>query len=206
MAKLVFYDVDHRYTVDGQEVPSVSELTRFITREVYEDTPKLAMNNAADRGTRIHRATEALDKFGTVEIESGGEEDDITPYISAYAQFLKEHTPNWEQIEWPVHNGMLYAGTLDRYGTMDGKMVILDIKTAASIGSLLKVLYTAAQNLYRMAIEPEYTVEAIYILQLKKDGKYRLIELEIQNELAEACIELHLALRKKKKGKKTKND
>lgn len=61
MAKLVFYDVDHRYTVDGQEVPSVSELTRFITREVYEDTPKLAMNNAADRGTRIHRATEALD-------------------------------------------------------------------------------------------------------------------------------------------------
>ena len=48
MAKLVFYDVDHRYTVDGQEVPSVSELTRFITREVYEDTPKLAMNNAAD--------------------------------------------------------------------------------------------------------------------------------------------------------------
>lgn len=53
MAKLVFYDVDHRYTVDGQEVPSVSELTRFITREVYEDTPKLAMDNAADRGTRI---------------------------------------------------------------------------------------------------------------------------------------------------------
>lgn len=86
MAKLVFYDVDHRYPVDGQDVPSVSELTRFITREVYEDTPKLAMNNAADRGTRIHKATEALDKFGAVEIESDGTEDDITPYISAYAQ------------------------------------------------------------------------------------------------------------------------
>lgn len=63
MAKLVFYDADHRYTVDGQEVPSVSELTRFITREVYEDTPKLAMDNAAVRGTRIHRKLFRCDYF-----------------------------------------------------------------------------------------------------------------------------------------------
>lgn len=202
MAALVFYDVGHRYTVDGQEVPSVSELTRFITREVYEDTPKLAMNSAADRGTRVHKATEELDKTGKVEIDSDDGEEDITPYISAYAQFLKDHKPSWEQIEWPVHNGLLYAGTLDRYGTMNGKKIILDIKTAASIGSLLRVLYTAAQNLYRMAIEPEYAVDAIYILQLKRDGKYRLVELEIQNELAEACIQLHQALRKKERKKK----
>ena len=65
----------------------------------------------------------------------------------------------------------------------------------------MKVLYTAAQNLYRMAIEPECVVEAIYILQLKKDGKYRLIELEIQDELAKACIALHQALKKKERKK-----
>lgn len=199
MAKLIFYDTEHKYTVDGAEVPSVSELTRFITREVYESTPQLAMDRAADRGTKIHKATEALDKYGSAEIE-----DDIAPYLKAYVQFLKEHSPDWERIEWAVNNGKLYAGTLDRYGTLDGKKAILDIKTAASIGSLMKVLYTAAQNLYRMAIEPECAVEAIYILQLKKDGKYRLIELEIQDELAKACIALHQAL--KKKERKKEND
>lgn len=199
MAKLIFYDTNHRYTVDGEEVPSVSELTRFITREVYETAPQLAMDKAADRGTKIHKATEAIDKFGSAEIE-----DDISAYLRAYVSFLKEHKPVWEKIEWSVHNGLLYAGTLDRYGTLDGKKVILDIKTAASIGNAVKMLYTAAQNLYRMAIEPEFTVEALYVLQLKKDGKYRLIELEINNQLAEACIALHQALKKRKRG--TKND
>lgn len=199
MAKLIFYDAGHKYTVGGEEVPSVSELTRFITREVYESAPQLAMDRAGSRGTKIHKASEAIDKYGSAEIE-----DDIAPYLRAYVRFLKDFSPEWERIEWPVNNGMLYAGTLDRYGTLSGKRAILDIKTAASIGTPTKVLYTAAQNLYRMAIEPEYAVEALYILQLKKDGKYRLIELEIQDELALSCIALHQAL--KKKERKKKND
>jgi hypothetical protein len=194
MAKIVFYDTSHRYTVDGEEVPSVSELTRFITREVHEDAPQLAMDKAADRGTKVHKATESIDKYGSAEIE-----EDIAPYLQAYVQFLKDYKPDWEKIEWAVNNGTLYAGTLDRYGTLGDKKVILDIKTTGSIGVLTKVLYTAAQNLYRMAIESENKVDAIYILQLKKDGKYRLMELEIQNELAEACITLHLATKKRKR-------
>lgn len=35
MANLVFFEENHRYTVDGEEVPSVSELTRFIAKEIY---------------------------------------------------------------------------------------------------------------------------------------------------------------------------
>lgn len=195
MAKLIFYDVGHKYTVDGEEVPSVSELTRFITREVYESAPQFAMDNAASRGTKIHKATEAIDKFGSAEIE-----DDIAGYLRAYVKFLKECKPVWEKIEWSVNNGTLYAGTLDRYGTLNGKKAIVDIKTASVISALAKVLYTAAQNLYRMAIEPDFKVEAIYVLHLSKDGNYRLIELEIQDELANACIALHQALKKKKRG------
>jgi hypothetical protein len=61
------------------------------------------------------------------------------------------------------------------------------------------VLYTAAQNLYRMAIEGEYPVEQIVILQLKKDGTYKCIELEIQDELANACIALSQALRRRRR-------
>lgn len=197
MAKLIFYDDTHRYTVDGEEVPSVSELTRFITREVYETVPQTVMDNAGDRGTKVHKATEAIDKYGSAEID-----DDLLCYLQAYVAFLKENSPKWEKIEWAVNNGQLYAGTIDRYGELDGKNVIVDIKTTATIGSSHKVLYTAAQNLYRMAIQAEHKVDAIYILQLKKDGKYRLIELDIDDNLANACITLHYSLKKKKKGEK----
>ena len=191
------FEDSHRYTVDGEEVPSVSELTRFISREVYSDVRQDAMDNAASRGTRIHKAAEALDKFGSVEIE-----DELIGYLKAYIAFLKEHKPEWQKIEWAVSNGLLYAGTLDRYGTMEDKHVIVDIKSTGRISQPHKVLYTAAQNLYRMAVQPDNPVDAIYILQLKSDGKYKLYQLEIQDELAMSCIALHQALKKIKRTKK----
>lgn len=196
-----FFEEDHRYVIDGEEVPSVSEITRFISNEVYRDVMEAAKDNAAERGTKIHKATEALDKFGKVEID-----DELTPYLKAYLAFLKAASPEWEKIEWPVHNGLLYAGTLDRYGTIEGRRAIVDIKSTASISRQHKVLYTAAQNLYRMAIEDEHPVEALYILQLKKDGNYKLIELPIEDALANACITLSTALAKKKRKKEKEND
>ena len=198
MARLLFYDDTHRYTVDGEEVPSVSELTRFLTREVYTDTPQYFMDGAAARGTKVHKATEALDKYGSVDCE-----DDIAPYVQAYVQFLKDKNPDWEKIEWSVCNQKLYAGTVDRYGTLDGKKVILDIKTTQSISGMHKVLYRAQQNLYKLAVLQEQPVDELWILQLKKDGTYKLIPLEFDDDLALACLTMHEAIKKTKRRKKT---
>lgn len=197
MANLIFYDETHRYTVDGEEVPSVSELTRFISKEIYGEISQSILDSAASRGTAVHKAAEALDKYGRVEVS-----DESLPYIKAYLSFLKEKKPEWEKIEWQVNNQTLYAGTIDRYGTVNGKKAIVDLKTTANIDKGHRVLYTAAQNLYRMAIESDHPVEAIYILQLKKDETWRLYEIEVQNELAEACITLSLALKKRRRKKK----
>ena len=196
MANLIFFDEGHRYTVDGVEVPSVSEVTRFLAREVYSDVNQTALDAAATRGTNVHKATEALDKFGQVEVD-----DEALPYLKAYVAFRKEQNPEWEKIEWPVNNGLLYAGTIDRYGLLGDRHVILDIKTTARIDRPHKVVYTAAQNLYRMAIQEKHAVDAIVILQLKKDGTYKMIELEVQDELANACLTMHQAFMKRKKMK-----
>lgn len=75
MANLVFFEENHRYTVDGEEVPSVSELTRFIAREIYGEIQQTVLDTAAARGTKVHKAAEALDKFGSVEID-----DDLSGY------------------------------------------------------------------------------------------------------------------------------
>ena len=57
MARLIFYDAEHEYTVDGVKYPSVSEILRFISREIYDDTNQYALDHAADLGTSVHKAT-----------------------------------------------------------------------------------------------------------------------------------------------------
>ena len=199
MARLLFYDDTHRYTVDGEEVPSVSELIRFITRELYTDTPQYFMEGAAARGTLVHKATESLDEFGKVECE-----DDIAPYIQAYVSFLKDCQPNWEKIEWPICNGTRYAGTVDRYGELNGKKVVLDIKTTQSISGMHKLLYGAQLTLYKMAVEQERPVEKLVVLQLKKDGSYKLIPIEENEPLALACLTMHEAIKNSKTKRRKK--
>ena len=193
MAQLLFFDEGHKYTIDGEELPSVSELTRFISREIYGDVGQFNLDRAADRGTAVHKATELLDKYGTAEID-----EDISPYLKAYIAFRKEHKCEWQKIEYATHHPEnLYAGTLDRVGTVDGKLVVLDIKTSSTIQ---KPLYTAQLNLYRKMLPDP--IEQLVILHLKKDGTYKLIDIPIEDALADACITMHEALKKKKRSKK----
>ena len=120
---LEFYDKGHVYMLDGVRIPCVSDLCRFLHRELYKDAPNWTMEAAADRGTKVHAATEALDRAGQAEIE-----DDYLPYLEAYVQFLREHDVRWEMIEQAMHHPEhKYAGTIERYGTIDGIPTLLDI-------------------------------------------------------------------------------
>ena len=193
MAQLLFFDEGHKYTLDVEELPSVSQLTRFISREIYGDVGQFNLDRAADRGTAVHKATELLDKYGTAEID-----EDISPYLKAYIAFRKEHKCEWQKIEYATHHPEnLYAGTLDRVGTVDGKLVVLDIKTSSTIQ---KPLYTAQLNLYRKMLPDP--IEQLVILHLKKDGTYKLIDIPVDDTLADACVTMHEALKKKKRSKK----
>lgn len=198
MANLVFFDQSHTYEVDGDPVPSVSEITRFMSREIYGDITQQQLDHAGSRGTAVHKALEVLDKYGEVEAS-----EDIVPYIKAYLSYRRDHICDWKKIEYPVcHPKKIYAGTLDRYGTVDEVPTILDFKTTYSIDPAHRKLYTAAQNLYRRAIEDSLPVEQIIILQLKTDATYKEFKIEIEDSLADACLTLHEALKKKKRKKK----
>lgn len=191
MSQLIFYDTGHIYELDGERVPSVSEITRFLSREIYGDVSQYKLDHAAERGTKVHKLTEALDKYGEIEAPS-----DILPYLQAYLAFRAEHKVEWREIEKAhYHPDKLYAGTIDRVGMVDGKTCIVDIKTSSS---LKKPLYGAQLNLYRMML-PNLEIDALYILHLKNDGKYKLVELPIADDVALACITLHEATKKKRR-------
>lgn len=193
MRGLKFYDEGHIYEYRGERIPSVSEILRFMSREVYGDIDKYVLDNAAQRGTAVHSATEALDRYGTVECS-----EDIYGYIQAYARFLNEHTVEWKYIEAPIaHRRMKYAGTIDRAGMVDGCFAIVDLKTNAAIK---KPLVKAQLNGYRKLLtERRERIENLYCLQLLPDGRYRLYPTAIDDTEFMACYKMHVAMQKKQK-------
>lgn len=196
MADLEFYDKGHIYMQGGERIPCVSDLCRFIHKEIYKDAPVWQLEAAADRGTAVHKATEVLDTTGTAEISS-----EYAPYLEAYAAFLREHSVEWELIEHPdYHPEYGYAGTIDRYGKVDGIRTLLDIKTTYTV---YKPLCSASLNLYRMMLEArQKRVERLTILHLKKDGKYKLISFDFDDSVPLSLITIHNALKKKRRKSK----
>ena len=193
MNDLIFREKDHIYLLDGEELPCVSDLCRFISREIYKDAPVWQMEAAAARGTAVHAATVDLDTAGCTEID-----EEYLPYLAAYRAFLTEHSASWSMIEQSIyHPQHKYAGTIDRYGQVDKHTALVEIKTTYQV---YKPLCRAQTNLYRlMLIARGYPVERVYVLHLKRDGKYRLVPMEIDEILANALITLHNALRKKRR-------
>lgn len=196
MADLEFLEKGHIYMLGGQRIPCVSDLCRFLHREIYRDTPPWQMEYAADRGTAVHAATQALDTAGAAQISG-----EYAPYLQGYSRFLHEHTPQWELIEHPMyHPTDLYAGTIDRYGELSGSNTLLDIKTTYAVH---KPLCGASLNLYRRLLEANnYAVEKLAILHLKKNGTYKLVWFPFDDSLPLSLITLHRALKKRRKGER----
>ena len=191
---ITFDEAAHRYTVDGVEVPSVTEVCRFLSYDQKSDKPWLA-KAAADRGTRVHAACAAID-YGIDPEET----EDISGYLKAYRRFLKDYRPDWEGIEYTVGSAELgIAGTIDRFGTLyDGRRCILDIKTGYQLHDApLRGQLTGYKRL--LAVNIGFYPDYLYALQLSKDGTYHLREVRQDDELLNACIYINSAVERKKR-------
>ena len=177
--KIDFDEEKHEYSVGGIKVPSVSEILAPLSAERYGELSPWMLKAAAARGTAVHEATELVD-YG-IPLEP---DPDVYDYMFAYETFLLEHEVDWEAIEGIVYYKRtedelpLYAGTIDRFGLVDGIPAVVDIKTYSSM-STDSQLYASCQTvLYADALESMgRMVLGRYILHLRKDGTYRLIDL-----------------------------
>ena len=196
---LKFYEQDHEYQLGDETIPSVSEITRFASREVYSDVTQYTLDNAADRGRRVHKATELIDKYGECDVEA-----DIAPYVKAYLKFLKEKQPEYKHIEKAYASEEdKYAGTLDRVGSVKGYdgLSIIDIKSSSTVQKVLaQIQLNGYKRLYEQNTGEE--ISHLLILHLKNDETYKLDEIPIDDTLFVSCFNLHNALKKKKRGKR----
>lgn len=183
--KIDFDEEKHEYSVNGVRIPSVSEILSPLSAERYGELNPWMLKAAAAKGTAVHEACELID-YG-VEPD---EDPEIDGYLLAYQTFLLEHDVKWEMIERLVgfYRGLpfddefgelpLYAGTLDRFGMVDGEPTVVDIKTYASMSTDAQLSASCQTALYKDAIESKGAfVMKRAILHLRKDGTYRLVDL-----------------------------
>ena len=177
MFKIDFDEEKHEYTIDGEKIHSVSEIISPLTAERYSELNPYMVRAAAERGKMIHEACEAID-YGLELPELPPEAEG---YVRAYLDFLRDYFPKWEMVEGVVayqkDGKPLYAGTVDRYGYIDGSKSVVDIKTYASLTAESMMTASLQTELYRLAIDSMARMKR-YILHLKKDGNYRLVDLD----------------------------
>lgn len=194
--ELHFDEGKHLYTLDQNgvtfELPSVTQILRFISREIYGDVPQSVLDQAADKGTRVHEAIEAYDNYGWKEYES-----DTLPYILAYEKWVQDHNFQTAANEYPIyHRTRLYAGKLDRLFLEEGNLSLVDFKTSETI---LEPLVAGQLYGYSEASKSHgINVVNHYILHLKPDASYDFIKVDIQKgfRIFEACAFLHGVVKK----------
>lgn len=178
-SRVRFDEATHTYTLGGLELPSVTRIIRYLAVDKANNAdPNMALI-ARERGSIVHEATVVYDYSGEIPDDFPAE---YAGYMEAYIQFCRDYRPKWELIEHKMGSATLgFAGTLDRFGLIDGKYAILDIKTSYEIDMpSLSAQLSAYQQLLSVDKKPEEYMKILekglnhFGLQLMRDGKYRL--------------------------------
>lgn len=173
-AVLEFDAVDHRYFLDGEEVPGVTRLLNPL--QDFGGASLETLTRKAALGTAIHRAAE-LDDIGDLDEDSV--DPAIAPYLAAWRRFREETRAEFHAIEEQLcHPQLRFAGTIDRVATLHLRdrpraMWLLDLKSSLHVEPWVGVQLAG----YRMLLEADgRRVDAVGAVQLFPDGRYRLHE------------------------------
>lgn len=176
MGKVQFDEATHTYTLNGKELPSVTHIIRYLAVDKASNAdPNMALI-ARERGSAVHEATMVYDYSGEIPDDFPAE---YAPYLEAYVQFVRDYKPQWTLIEHAMGSDaycMGYAGTLDRFGMIDGKFALLDIKTSYKVDIPSLSAQLAAYSKLLREEQPIFNEDHVdlYGLQLMRNGKYRL--------------------------------
>jgi hypothetical protein len=179
----------HEYFKNGQRVYSVTQIMKPITAAFFAHIPTETLQAKARLGTYVHELCEVYDN-GEM-----GDESEIhptaMPYFLAYKQFLSDTgfhvVDNEKRLFHPRKN---YAGTIDRTGYLDGKLILLDIKTSATMGKHTGIQLAAYSELLISQNNPAMISEMV-ALQLKPNGTYKLHDYTDPNFIKDFLILLN---------------
>jgi hypothetical protein len=195
--KLQFDEEHHRYTLNGQVVPSVTSIIDPLGN--MDMMPAEIMERARVRGTAVHMVTEFWDvvegdkkrEFGVWDVAS---EEGVEGYLGAYREFKDTVKPELIASEQRLYCATYnFAGTLDRVFKVGDDIGIYDIKTGelSDLYRLQTAAYLFAYNENKNPWEEPATKR--FLIQLRPNGRFSLLEHTDPRDLGAfvAALTLH---------------
>lgn len=139
----------------------------FPDRKEALAAPYQTNKKAKDRGTTVHSIVEGWKNMGDV----AGIEGPFRGYATAFRDWVSHHNVEVVENERTVISKKYgYAGTLDILARVNGKLMIVDVKTGKDLYPEVK-LQTSA---YRQALlENGVDIDGTSALLLQEDGTYK---------------------------------
>lgn len=193
---LEYIDDIHTYLVNGQIVPSITQIMKVRFGNKYTGIARETLEKAADYGTGVHRAIEMYVREGWTACETMGFANEVRNF-----EWLKK-TFQFETVDTEVpvilydHGTPIAAGRLDLVLKTQGVKSIADIKTTATLDKE----YLAIQlNLYRRAYQQSYgeTIGALDAIHLRRKEIRKFVPIPINEEITDEVINEFLTLKEK---------
>lgn len=143
-----FDEREHKYTLNGVQIPSVTQIIRDVGMTNYSNINKETLEYAGDRGTKIHSTLDYYDK-GILD------DDELHPtlrnYLEQWKKFLNDYGLTILESELMLyHPTYLYAGTIDKIAEdKSKKRYLIDVKSGVSLPSH-DIQTSAYEELYRV--------------------------------------------------------
>ena len=187
-----FIDDIHQYLVDGCMVDSVSRILETKFKGEYKNVPPAVLNNAAQRGTAVHKAIENYNNSGY---------DDGSEAVRNFKFLQKQYGFEVLDSELPIvifkDDFPIACGRLDMTMLIDGQTGIADIKTVSALNKE-KIAYQL--NLYRIGLMQSYGVDAKFLKIIHlRDGIRKVIDSPINEKMTWELIEEFLEKEYEKK-------
>lgn len=182
---LEFFPETHTYLYDGLMLPSVTQILGVKYRNDYAGVPPAVLNNAAMRGTAVHKAIENYNNSGY---------DDGSEAVRNFKFLQKQYGFEVLDSELPLvlfkDDMPIACGRLDMTMLIDGQAGIADIKTVSALNKE-KIAYQL--NLYRIGLMQSYGVDAKFLKIIHlRDGIRKLIDSPVNEGMAWELIDKYL--------------
>lgn len=167
-AGLEFDATAHTYRVNGEALPSVTQVLEAAKISDFSGVPPDVLQRAADRGTAVHQACWFDDQN---DLDESTLDPSLHGYVAAWRRFRDEQQIKITLIETRVYSSLGFAGTFDRLVEMPkwGE-AMLDLKTGEETASWRIQLAAYVKGFYGK-LAPKCRRGAV---KLRQDGTYSL--------------------------------
>lgn len=153
-------------------------------------SPYASRDKAADIGTHVHEAIEAY----ALGKPTPKWDPKIAPRMQGFMEFIADHQPEYLMAEATVFNAtQRYAGTLDSIAILNGRTVVMDVKSGKGVYPEVGLQLAAYRFAEFVALpdgsdQPMPHTDGAVALHLAESGGYTLHEVRADDEVFQAFL------------------